>query len=166
MQSATPAGAPRTLNTGPGTQQRSNSAPSHCSPVGTYCWGERGVLKAGQSVSVKNPCLSPSQYNLFFFAHAGLPAQMPFFSYSLVKAPDSVPLHCPQTPATTGGTLTAHSRALGGAWAHAPQGWVQQASRCRGGPGRAVHPQIQSSWALPWELLAAVSTETADAGFK
>lgn len=78
------------------------------------------MLRAGQSVSVRNPCPSPNRCNLFFLTHAGHSAQNALFfsyqlvnSYSLVKAPDSVPLSCPQASATTWGTLTAHSQALG-----------------------------------------------------
>lgn len=37
------------------------------------------MLRSGQSVSVKNPCLFPNQCNLFFLTHAGRPTQNALF---------------------------------------------------------------------------------------
>ena len=81
MQSPPPAGAPRTLGTGPETLQHSGSDPSQCSLVGTYYQVERG-----SEYEWKELFSTISVICFFSWSLLGTLPQMPFSFYYLVNS--------------------------------------------------------------------------------
>ena len=85
MQSPPPAGAPRTLGTGPETPQHSGSDPLQCSLVGTYYQVERGSKYEWKEI------FSTITVICFSLSLLGSLPQMPFFSfYYLVNSYSSL----------------------------------------------------------------------------